>query len=100
MGSLSEYAECLVEQESATSNSYTPGVDASNADPSEIKQSNYKEDKKVRMERQNALKKMRREIDRLELAIEGFKSKSAVVEGKIDGSMDEGWTVLAEYTDG
>ena len=51
------------------------------------------------MERRNASRKMKRQMDNLEPKIEDLKSKAAALQAEIDGSADEGWTVLAELTE-
>jgi len=93
LGSLSDYAECLVEQEKALE---SPGGSSIDSDE---KKASYKEDKQKRNERRNAIKKMKREMDRLEPAIEKLKEKAQELQNQIDTSTDEGWTVLAELTE-
>ena len=52
------------------------------------------------MARRNATRKLRREMDNLEPAIERLKAEAAEVQEEIDGTpAEEGWTVLAELTD-
>jgi len=94
IGSLSDYAECLVEQEDSNdgdSNSATVGSDN--------KKASYKEDKGKRLERRNAIKKMKRDLGKIEPAIEKLKAKVQVVQTEIDNSAEEGWTVLADLTE-
>jgi len=92
LGTLSEYAECLVEQESSV------GTSSSSSTP--VKKSQYKEDKQARNERRNALRKMKREMDNLEPKIEKLKEEAAKLQEEIDTtSADKGWTVLAELTE-
>ncbi|KAL7472265.1 hypothetical protein ACHAXS_012591 [Conticribra weissflogii] len=93
LGSLSDYAECLVEQEKAVESPGGVSID------SDEKKASYKEDKQKRNERRNAIKKMKREMDRLEPAIEKLKEKAHELQKQIDNSTDEGWTVLAELTE-
>jgi ATP-binding cassette subfamily F protein uup len=93
LGSLSEYAECLIEQENVYFSSTT-------TDQNEVeKQGNYKEDKAKRNESRNELRKMKKEISNLENAMDKLKPKAAKIQSEIDSSGDEGWTVLAELTD-
>lgn len=94
IGSLSDYAECLVEQEDSNdgdSNSATVGGDT--------KKASYKEDKGKRLERRNSIKKMKRDLGNIEPAIEKLKAKVQVLQTEIDNSSEEGWTVLAELTE-
>lgn len=94
LGSLSEYADCLIEQE----NQYFSGnsADKNGAD----KTVNYKEDKAKRNERRNELRKLKKEVVNLENAMEKLKPKAEKLQKEIDStSGDEGWTVLAEMTD-
>lgn len=93
-GSLSDYAECLIEQENSTGGT-SASVPSSNID----KQSQYKDDRKQRLERRNNLKKWKREMSKLEPEMEDLKTKAEATQIKIDNSQDEGWTVLAELTD-
>jgi len=95
IGSLSDYAECLVEQEDSNdgdSNSATSGG-------SDTKKAAYKEDKGKRLERRNSIKKMKRELGKIEPAIEKLKVKAQKLQTEIDSSSEEGWTVLAALTE-
>ena len=67
LGSLSDYAETFVEQEDQEAGSSATSVDGA-------KKTSYKEDKAKRNERRNALKSMRREMSKLEPAIEKLKT--------------------------
>ena len=58
LGSLSDYAECLVEQENASDATTT----SSNTVVDKI---SYKEDKQKRLERRNSIKKMKRELGKI-----------------------------------
>jgi len=91
-GSLSDYAECLVEQENASEaqSSNNTGGD---------KKVNYKEDKQKRNERRNAIKKLKRELGKIEPATEKLKAKAVEIQAEIDNSSEEGWTVLADLTE-
>ncbi|KAL7554569.1 hypothetical protein ACHAWF_018030 [Thalassiosira exigua] len=93
LGSLSDYAECLVEQEKADNTA--SGSAAEDVD----KKASYKEDKERRLERRNAIKKLKRQLGRIEPAIEKLKAKAAELQAELDDSSDEGWTVLADITD-
>mmetsp|Transcript_3611 Transcript_3611/g.7967 ORF Transcript_3611/g.7967 Transcript_3611/m.7967 type:complete len:736 (+) Transcript_3611:101-2308(+) len=92
LGSLSDYAACLVEQEKEVESSGSL-VD------SDTKKASYKEDKQKRLERRNAMKKMKRDLGKIEPAIEKLKKKAEGVQAEIDDSAEEGWTVLADLTD-
>jgi len=95
LGSLSEYAECLIEQE----NEYFSSTTSVGPDGVE-KKGNYKEDKAIRNERRNELRKRKKEITNVENAMEKLKPKVAKLQKEIEStSGDEGWTVLAELTD-
>eukprot|EP00571_Detonula_confervacea_P016763 CAMPEP_0172297508 /NCGR_PEP_ID=MMETSP1058-20130122/497_1 /TAXON_ID=83371 /ORGANISM="Detonula confervacea, Strain CCMP 353" /LENGTH=747 /DNA_ID=CAMNT_0013006667 /DNA_START=21 /DNA_END=2264 /DNA_ORIENTATION=+ len=94
LGSLSDYAECLVEQEDAdevASSSATVGSDT--------KKASYKEDKGKRLERRNSIKKMKRDLRKIEPAIEKLKAKAQASQTEIDNSSEEGWTVLADLAE-
>ena len=93
-GSLSDYAECLVELEDndiADSSSTT----SEQGD----KQQSYKEDKQARMQRMNELKKSKREMQNIDKALEKLKKEIATLEKEIEDSADQGWTKLAELTE-
>lgn len=89
-GSLSDYAECLVEQEADTG---APSADG------DAKKASYKEDKAKRVERTNSIRKMQREMGKIESAIEKLKAKADNLQKEMDDSADEGWTVLADLTE-
>lgn len=92
LGSLSDYAECLVEQENEDDNSSTGPA-------AEEKKESYKESKQERVQRMNSIKQMRKDLNRIEPLIEKLKAKAAEIQSNIDSSTDEGWTVLADLTD-
>ena len=92
LGSLSDYAETLVEQEDQEAGSSATSVDGA-------KKTSYKEDKAKRNERRNALKSMRREMSKLEPAIEKLKTVASELQNEIDNSSEEGWTVLADLAE-
>jgi len=91
-GSLSEYAECLIENESAIESS-------GSTVNSVVKKETYKEDKEMRNERRNAVRRMKKEMNNIENALEKLKPKAAKLQTEIDNSGGEGWTVLAELTE-
>mmetsp|Transcript_17147 Transcript_17147/g.32466 ORF Transcript_17147/g.32466 Transcript_17147/m.32466 type:complete len:754 (+) Transcript_17147:228-2489(+) len=95
-GTLSDYAECLVDIERSPSHN-------GDVDPKSIleddKKATYKEDKQARMQRSNQLKKDKKEMNNLETKMEKLKDEVVALEAKIEASTNEGWTVLAELTD-
>ena len=91
IGSLSDYAECLIEQEK---------IDDSPAGPiDENKAATNTEDKAQRVARMNSIKKMKKDLAKIEPQIEKLKAKATELQSSIDNSTDEGWTVLADLTD-
>mmetsp|Transcript_16704 Transcript_16704/g.36341 ORF Transcript_16704/g.36341 Transcript_16704/m.36341 type:complete len:530 (+) Transcript_16704:28-1617(+) len=95
VGTLSDYADALTEQESAkeASSHVSSAAQAK-------KQVSYKEDKERRVERRNAIKKIKREMGNLEPNIDKLKAKAAEIQTEIDNTdSSEGWTVLAELTE-
>eukprot|EP00578_Thalassiosira_sp_NH16_P009879 CAMPEP_0181116778 /NCGR_PEP_ID=MMETSP1071-20121207/22137_1 /TAXON_ID=35127 /ORGANISM="Thalassiosira sp., Strain NH16" /LENGTH=665 /DNA_ID=CAMNT_0023201055 /DNA_START=165 /DNA_END=2161 /DNA_ORIENTATION=- len=92
LGSLTDYAECLLEQEKEEESG---GTIADNS----LKKSSYKEDKALRLERRNTIKKMKRELGKIEPGIEKLKAKAGMLQTEIDDSAEEGWTVLADLTE-
>ena len=97
LGSLSDYAECLVEQENVEEVAAGSRTDT-NVDGDDRKGS-YKEDKEKRLERRNSIKKMKRDIDKIEPVLEKLRAKVNILQMEIDNSSDKGWTVLADLTD-
>lgn len=91
LGSLSDYAECLIEQEKKDDTASRPAGD-------EEKAANT-EDKAERVARMNSIKKMKRDLAKIEPLIEKLKTKAAELQSSIDSSSDQGWTVLADLTD-
>ena len=87
-GSLSEYASCLVEIENNKL-----------AKPKETTQTTHKEDKAQRNAKSNRLRQAKREMVSTEKKIERFKQDVSVIEGDLEASAGEGWTVLAELTE-
>ena len=94
LGSLTDYADCLMEQERRADS-----VSSSSSGSGEGRKAAYKEDNKMRNERRNAIKKKKRELGRIEPAIDRLKEKAGGIQAEIDSSADEGWTVLADLTD-
>jgi ATP-binding cassette subfamily F protein uup len=90
-GSLSEYAATLVELESDSSSATTA--------PQEGRKAANQEDKVKRNEQRNAVRRAKKDIDNLEKAIDKLKKKAASLQEKINGSGEEGWSVLADLTD-
>lgn len=93
-GSLSEYADCLIENENAAGND-----GSGDGGDSTAKKEAYKEDKEIRNERRNAIREMKKEMKNIETALEKLKPKAVDIQTEIDNSSDEGWTVLAELTE-
>ncbi|KAI2499621.1 ABC transporter [Fragilaria crotonensis] len=101
LGSLSEYAECLIEQEK-TFFSNTNNNGNSDNSLSEIEgksKSTYKEDKVARNDRRNTLRKLTKEMDNTENSITKLKARAAALQSEIESSDGgEGWSVLADLT--
>ena len=91
-GTLSEYAECLVEMEQG------PQGLLSNDHNLDSKQGSYKDDKKARMEKNNLIKKLERDVERIESDIQKLKRKKDTIQTEMDHSADKGWSVLAELS--
>ncbi len=95
-GSLSDYADCLIEIESSSGEQQQINTSATDED----KKSNYKDDKQARMQAMNQLKKDKKEMRNLDNKMEKLREEVTSLETKIEGtSQDEGWTVLAELTE-
>jgi ABC transport system ATP-binding/permease protein len=90
-GSLSDYAECLIEIEQSTGQSSNENEDD--------KKASYKLDKQVRMQRNNDLKKYKKEIISIEKKIDKLKTEVMKIEQDIEAKADEGWSVQAKLTD-
>lgn len=100
MGSLSEYADCLVEQEKnspqygdATSTTTQKQNDDDDGAAERRKQAN---------ERRRAANKAKKEMKKLEKSMEKLKASANELQQELDeaSSTDgQGWTVLAELTD-
>ena len=98
LGSLSDYAECLVEQENIE-DAAAGGGSSGTIVGSDSRKGSYKEDKEKRLERRNLIKKMKRDIDKIEPVLEKLRAKVIILQMEIDTSSDKGWTVLADLTD-
>ena len=93
-GSLSEYADCLIEQENKDSgDSSIDDIDSAE------KKATYKESKEQRNERRNAVRSMKKEMKNIENALDRLKPQAAELQREIDISSNEGWTVLADLTE-
>ena len=89
-GTLSDYASCLIDIESASTTSSTePDTDAD-------KKTSYKEDKQARLQKSNQVKKDKKEMKTLEMKMEKLKAEVVALEAKIEASSNEGWTVLGK----
>jgi len=62
-------------------------------------QNDFKNDKKMRTDQKNLMKKLEREIEKIDLEIQKLKSKKDAIQAEIDLSSDKGWSVLADLTD-
>jgi ATP-binding cassette subfamily F protein uup len=100
-GTLSEYARTLIEME----NDSIPGgglkSDAEDGagGSSDLRKVSYKEDRAKRNEQRNAIRRAKKDMANLEKSIEKLKVKAVAIQKEIDNSSDEGWTVLAEFTE-
>lgn len=90
-GSLSDYADCLVEIENTSGDQIITN--------DEDKKANYKDDKQARMQERNDLKKDKKEMKNLDNKMGKLREEVVALEAKIEESSDEGWTVLADLTD-
>jgi len=94
VGTLSDYAEILEDQEST--NAVQGGPSASQAK----KKVSYHEDKEKRVKHRNVVKKIKREMNNLETKIDKLKAMASEIQIETDNTdRSEGWTVLAELTD-
>lgn len=91
-GSLSEYADCLIENEIASYGGTTSSSDST------LKKETYKENKEQRNERRNAIRRMKKEMNNIDNALDKLKPQAIKLQEEIDTSSEEGWTVLAELT--
>lgn len=58
-----------------------------------------KDDKKSRNEQKNLMKKLEREIEKIESEIQKLKPKKEAIQSEIDLSSDKGWSILALLTE-
>jgi ATP-binding cassette subfamily F protein uup len=98
LGSLSDYAECLFEQENIEEAAADGGSSGAIVD-GDGRKGSYKEDKEKRLERRNSIKKMKRDIDKIETVLGKLRAKVIKLQMEIDTSSEKGWTVLADLTD-
>jgi ATP-binding cassette subfamily F protein uup len=92
-GTLSEYASTLVEIENEkVSNA------AKKTGSSTTMQSDPKEDRNLRLAERNAVRKAKKEMDKVDKAMEKLRAKASSLQEELDDSADEGWTVLADLT--
>lgn len=95
-GSLSEYAECLTEQERLGPD--TSSAQSASSISAEERKTKNREDRDKRNEQRNAVRQMKKDLRNLENAIERLKPKAIELQNEIDSSSDQGWTVIAELT--
>ena len=93
VGSLSEYADCLFEQEIIGSGDCIDAIDTT------AKKAAKKEDQQQRNERRNAVRKMKKKMVNLENTLEKPKPQAAALQSELERGGDDGWTVLAELTE-
>ena len=91
VGTLSEYAEVLVDMEQSSYGQPSKVVDTDNKPV-------VKEDKKTRTEKRNLIKKLERDIEKIESDIPKLKQKKDALQLEMDRSVDKGWSVLAELS--
>jgi ATP-binding cassette subfamily F protein uup len=96
-GSLSEYASCLVDLENDKIQAKIDGVGTRSSD--DEKQANYKDDKAERNRVRNFVRQAKKDINNLERSLESLKANAEELQKKIDGSSEEGWSVLADLAD-
>jgi ABC transport system ATP-binding/permease protein len=96
LGSLSEYADCLIEQENARIDGVAISMKEQDSPSRQAKQ---KEDKEARNKRRDTLKKLKKECNNAENAMENLKSMADKLQAEIDGSKGtEGWSGLADIS--
>jgi ABC transport system ATP-binding/permease protein len=98
-GSLSEYASALVEIE----NQSIPGSSPSSLTPSASGQNDDANDEKIaaaeKKEQINMVRQAKKDMDKLDRALEKLREKAKAVQKELDNSSDAGWTKLSELTD-
>eukprot|EP00586_Coscinodiscus_wailesii_P012917 CAMPEP_0172497516 /NCGR_PEP_ID=MMETSP1066-20121228/101092_1 /TAXON_ID=671091 /ORGANISM="Coscinodiscus wailesii, Strain CCMP2513" /LENGTH=740 /DNA_ID=CAMNT_0013270341 /DNA_START=66 /DNA_END=2289 /DNA_ORIENTATION=+ len=96
-GTLTDYAEGLLERETRKKNAAAAGTSGTTSAGGGGGTS-YKEDKAKRNERRNELRKMKKEMLSLDTKMDKLKEEAGKLQKEIDGSADEGWSVLADLT--
>ena len=105
IGSLSEYAECLIEQEKSNSYDMGKAADKTSSNGQGTAKATTapietEEERKARNARRNKARNAKKEMNALEKKMEKLKDKAAKVQKELDSTnQDEGWTVLADLTD-
>lgn len=94
-GTLSEYASTLVELE----NNGLSGQCADDTIDLSDKKSSYKEDRALRNEQRNTVRKAKKDMDNLDKSLEKLRRDAAAIEKKIEESNGEGWSVIAELSE-
>lgn len=97
VGTLSEYADCLIqeEQQQLGSDSSTQHENAATLTTKE----EYKENKAKRNEQRNTLRKHQKEMKNVENRMEKLQDKITELEKELEERSEEGWSVLAEVTE-
>ena len=93
-GTLSEYASTLVEIENEALSTAT----SKSSIPTTKDDTNQKEDRNRRLAERNAIRQAKKDMDKLDKALERLRAKAQEIQKELDGSSDDGWTVLAELT--
>ncbi len=86
-----------MEQEKSDDSSAAATTDSDVVDGE--RKATYKEDKERRLERRNSIKKMKRDLSKMEPVLERLRAKADGYQAQIDASGNEGWTVLADLTE-
>jgi len=88
LGSLSEYADCLIHEEEQRQQQGGGGSGKE-----------YKENKAKRNEQRNAFRKNQKEMKNIENRMEKLQQQIKELEQELEDRSEEGWTVLAEVTE-
>jgi ATP-binding cassette subfamily F protein uup len=92
-GTLSEYASTLIEMEDEKLSNATKEKGSS------VKiQRDPKEDRSQRLAERNAVRKAKKDMDKVDKAMEKLRTEASSLQQELDDSVDEGWTVLAELS--
>lgn len=91
-GTLSEYASTLIEMENESAVATTGGKDTKR------QTDNYKESRNERLKQQNAARKAKKDMDKLEKSMEKLRAKGEDLQKQVDESHEKGWSVLADLT--